>query len=171
MKKLTLFLICAAMCFALVACGGSAPESTEANAVFEAVPLTEEEAELIELMGEDIVSVSDEDYIGTVSEIIYHTDAFAGQVVQVEGLLRIEGDTLTLYRNLVHGDQVQELGLPLRYLEKEVPTGAWVRVTAIVSAAEVDGQKISVLDIAAIEGLAEVGQSDLEWDGGDTHQH
>ena len=159
------------MCFALVACGGSEPAGTEANAVFDAVPLTEEEAALIEMMGEDIVSVSDEDYIGAVSEIIYHTDAFAGQVVQLEGLLRIDGESMTLYRNLVHGDQVQELGLPLRYLEKEVPTGAWVRVTGIVSAAEVDGQVISVLDIAAIEGLAEVGQFDLEWDGGSTHQH
>lgn len=160
------------MCIAMAACGGSGePAGTDAIAAFDPVPLTEEEATLIDMMGEDIIPVSDEEYISTVSEIIYHTDAFAGQVFQLEGVLNIDGETMTLYRNLVHGDQTQKLELPLRYLEKEVSSGAWVRITGIVSSAEVDGQTVSVLDIATIEGLAEVGQMDLEWDGGSTHQH
>lgn len=172
MKKLTVFLICAAMCIAMAACGGSGePVATDANVAFDPVPLTEEEAAVIEMMAEDINHISDADYISSVSEIIYHTDAFEGQVFQLEGILSIDGESMSLYRNLVHGDQTQKLGLPLRYLEKEVPSGAWVRVTGIVASAEVDGQTVSVLDIAAIEGLSEAGQAELEWDGGSTHQH
>lgn len=156
----------------MAACGGSeTTDATSAAVEYEAVPLTEEEQELIELMGEDVNVVADADYINTISEIMYHGTEFNGLVFQVEGVLNVEGESVSLYRNLVNGKEIQTLGLPLRYLTKELQDGIWVKVTGIVAEAEVDGQMMSVLDIVAIEGFAEAGQMDLEWDGNSTHQH
>lgn len=175
MKKCILFLLCVVLCVSMVACGGNdapaAPAATEAQIVSEAVPLTDEEKEIIKLMGADVVPVSDEEYISVISEMTYHTADYVGKVYQVDGILTVEGENVTLSRNLVHGDETVVLGLPVRYLTKEIVSGSWVRLTAIVAEAEINGQAMTVLDTVAVEGLAEVGNANLEWDGNSTHQH
>jgi len=167
--KFFTILLCIVLCINLAGCGGAPAD--EPTVSFDSVPLTAEEQEIIEIMGDDINVISDEDYIHMVSELIYHGASLSGQVFQLEGTLAIDGESMVLYRNLVHGSETATLGIPLRYLEKEIQSGAWVKVVGIVSVAEVDGQQMTVLDIAAIEGLAMPGKMDLEWDGGNTHQH
>lgn len=171
MKKILLLLLCVVIGVSLIACGNSEPAATETNAVSKAIPLTDEEKELIELMGADVVPVSDDEYISVISEMIYHTSEYVGRVYQVDGILTIDGENVTLSRNLVSSNKTASLGLPVRYLTKEIESGSWVRLTGIVAEAEVNGQMMSVLDVVAIEGLAEVGKADLDWDGNSTHQH
>lgn len=126
---------------------------------------------MLELMEPDIVIVNDENYISAVSEILYHPGAFDGAVYQLEGLLTVDGDSVILSRNLVHGDETRTLDVSLRYLEKEIPNGVWARVTCIVASVEADGNAASVLDIVAIETLPQAGRLNLDWDGESTHHH
>lgn len=171
MKRIISILLCVALCAVLAACGGNTEQKTAESAQkysFEAVPLTDEEKEIVALMGDDINVVSDADYISTVTEILYHGNSFTGMVYQLEGTLTVDGETVALSRNLVSDKETMVLGLPLRYMNKEIGSGAWVRVTGIVAAND-DGQ--SVLDVVAIECLAQQGQANMSWDGGEVHQH
>jgi len=181
MKKIVCAAISLALCLSFAACGSEKPDASTAasgaaatsgsEAAYEAVALTQEEQSILDAMGSDVHVVSDEAYIETVAEMMYHTSEYAGQVYQLEGVLSIDGDSVQLYRTLVNGSETKTLGLPLRYLEKDIANGSWVRVTAIVAQDETEGQSSTVLDIAAIESLAEVGQAELTWDGSDIHRH
>lgn len=171
MKKFLVLLLCIALCASMIACGknsdSDALKAFNENVVIDEVPLSDEEKELIELIGSDITVVSDEDYISAISELTHHPAEYAGYVFQIEGVLSYEGDQITLYRTLVHGEQTQILGMPVNYLVKDFEDNSWVRLTAIIS--DVDG--VTALDVIAAEGLAEVGSAALAWDGNDTHQH
>lgn len=171
MKKVISILLCIALCAALAACGGGAGKETQpaAKYSFAAVPLTDEEKEIISMMGEDVIVVTDADYVATVVEVLYHGAAHSGKVYQMEGTLTVDGENVTLSRNLVSSKETQTLSLPLRYLEKDIGSGAWVRVTGIVSVDAESGA--SVLDIVAIECLDQQGQANMNWDGGEIHQH
>lgn len=170
MKKVISILLCIALCAALAACGGNPKNGTEPTEKysFAAVPLTEEEQQILTLMGADVTAVSDDDYVSTVTEILYHGKSYEGMVFQLEGTLTMGGETGILSRNLVSDKETKVLELPLRYLKKEISSGAWVRVTGIVSVSDNDQ---SVLDVVAIEGLAQQGQVDMRWDGGEIHRH
>lgn len=132
--------------------------------------LTDEEKEILEMMGEDIIIVSEEEYASVVSELQFHTGEFNGKVYQFEGVFTADGDTSRISRTLVHDGEKTECGLPLAYLTKEIESGSWVRVTGIVNAGEADGETKNVLEVVAIEVLAEEGKAELEWDGA-AHQH
>lgn len=173
MKKLISIVLCIVLCTALAACGSNTGNGTQqAEAAekysFAAVPLTDEEQEILSLMGNDVTVVSDAEYVSTVAEILYHGKSFEGKVFQLEGTLSLDGEATFLCRNLVGDKETVVLQLPLRYLEKEISSGAWVRVTGIVSVTD-DGH--SVLDLVAIEGFAQQGQANISWDGGEIHQH
>ncbi len=169
-KKFVCALICLALCMPFAACAEKQTEEPT-KAVAEAVALTEEEQGILEAIGSDIHVVSDEDYIKTVTEMMYHTADYSGQVYQLEGYLSVEEDSIQLYRTLVSEDETMTLGLPLRYLEKDIVDGSWVRLTAIVAQDESGDQPIVVLDVVAIESLAEAGEAELAWDGAEIHQH
>lgn len=167
-KKFVCAVLCLALCLPITAC---AEQKTDTPEPSETVALTEEEQGILEAIGSDIHVVAEEDYISTIAEMIYHTAEYAGQVYQLEGVLSVEGDSVQLYRTLVSEEETLVLGLPLRYLEKDIADGAWVRVTAIVSQDESGEEPTAVLDVVAIESLAEAGQAELAWDGGEIHQH
>lgn len=169
-KKFVCAVICLALCMPFAACADEAA-SGSTNVGTEAVALTEEEQGILEAIGSDIHVVPDEDYIKTVAEIMYHTAEYAGQVFQLEGVLCVEEDGIQLYRTLVSENETMTLGLPMRYLEKEIADGSWVRVTAIVDQDETAEQSTAILDIVAIESLAEAGEAELAWDGAEIHQH
>ncbi len=171
-KKIICAVICLALCMPVTACAGkwtNASEPTSASA--ETVALTDEEKGILEAIGSDIHVVSDEDYIKTIAEMMYHTADYAGQVYQLEGVLSVKEDSVQIYRTLASEDETMTLGLPLRYLEKDIADGSWVRVTAIVAQDETAGQPTAILDIVAIESLAEAGEAELAWDGEEIHQH
>ena len=169
-KRVISILLCIALCAALAACGGNAEKAAEPTEQysFAAVPLTDEEQEIVSLIGDDVIAVSDADYVSTVTEILYHGKSHAGMVFQLEGTLTVDGETAALSRNLVSDKETKVLELPLRYMNKEIGSGAWVRVTGIAAVND-DGQ--SVLDVVAIECLAQQGQANMSWDGGEIHQH
>lgn len=191
-KKVFCLLFSIVMCLSFAACGGTnesnaevaettavetAPvEATEASAefepaVYEEVSLTEDEAMILEAMGSDVNVVAEDAYVETVAELIYHTSEYVGTVYQVEGIFSIDGEDMSVYRILENGDEIQNLGLPVRYLEKDIVNNAWVRLTGVVASAEVNGENVTVLDIVAIEALPEYGQTHIQWDGSAVHQH
>lgn len=174
-KRMICVFLCGLLCLPLAACGGNA-ETTSTSAgdrqvTYEEVPLTEEEKSILEAMGSDVNIIANEDYRTTVSELIYHTSSFVGTVYQLEGVFSLDGEEASVFRTLVNGEQTQILGLPLRYLEKEIDNGAWIRVTGIVAEGERNGETGTVLDVVAIETLPEYGQANLQWDGSSIHQH
>lgn len=160
MKRTLLLLCCALLLSSLAGCGGAGDGT---------IPLTDEESEILEMMGEDVHIITDEDYAAAVTELQAHTDAFSGQVYQLEGVyttVTLNGvETPYVYRTLVHDEEETICGLPLKYLEKELPDGAWARVTAIINGGDFDGETRTVMEVVAVETLAETGQAQLEWDG------
>lgn len=171
-KKVVCAVLCLALCMPIAACAEKWTKASEpTNAAAETVALTDEEKGILEAIGSDIHVVSDEDYIKTVAEMMYHTADYAGQVYQLEGILSVKEDSIQLYRTLVSEDETMTLGLPMRYLEKDIADGSWVRVTAIAAQDDSGEEPIAVLDVVAIESLAEAGQAELAWDGSEIHQH
>ena len=179
LKRITPFLcgVLAALC--LVGCtargnNGDTSAGGSKTAAGTAIPLTEEETDILEAMGEDVQTISDADYASTVFELQAHVGEFAGQVFQLEGVYSADGlddsDAPFVYRTLVHDGSETKLGLPLRYLEKELTDGSWIRVTAIIGTEDYNGESRTVLEVVAVEAPAEAGQTQLDWDGVG-HQH
>lgn len=160
--------VCACLLLTLAGCGESAAETT-------VVPITDREQNILDQMGDDVHPVSDEIWGETVSELQAHCGEFTGEVYQLEGILRasmiLNGvDTPYLYRTMVNGGEKTGLGMPLKYLTKEIPDGAWVRVTAIINGGDYGGETLTTLEVVAIETLAEAGAAELTWSG-PSHSH
>ena len=176
LKKFTT-LIC--ILLALLMCAscsndqsGDNPEQN--NVQVDVIPLTTEEAELLEAFGDDLQIVSEEDYPNTVTELQYHADDYSGQVFQIEGILKtttINGvETPFVYRTLNNAGEKTECGLPLKYLEKEISDGSWVSVTAIINTEDYNGSTQTVMEVVAIEAPANTGNAELNWTGSQ-HNH
>ncbi len=150
----------------------SACVNTPVNQVnVETVPLTQEESSILEAIGGDLEIISEANYANEVTEIIYHTNSYTGRVVQLEGIFssNLNGDSIPyVHRTLVNEGIETVCGLPLLYLEKEIQDNAWIRVSGIVNIGEVGGKAVAVLEVIAIESLAERGKEVLEWSG---HTH
>lgn len=163
---------------ALIMCVSCADEQGETPSEdigkTEVISLTAEEAELLEAMGEDVQIISEADYANAVTELQYHTSSYSGQVFQLEGVLKtasINGtETPFVYRTLNNAGEKTECGLPLKYLEKAIPDGSWVRVTAIINSGDFGGQPYTVMEVVAIEVPAESGAAELNWTGSQ-HNH
>ena len=147
----------------MAACGGGKKN--------EPVALDQDEKELLELIGEDIHVVTDDDYARTVSELAYHTGEYSGEVYQLEGIYGVENGASSVSRTLVDGENKTVCGLPLRYVQKEIDAGSWVKVTGVVNTDEESGTEQNVLEVVAIESLPEGGQTELPWESGGAHQH
>ena len=173
LKRIFCACLCILLCLSAAGCCNrvTAEAADGKHPAYEAVPLTDEEKEILELMGSDVNVIAEEDYISMVAELIYHTDSFIGQVFQLEGVFTSDEEGMTVSRNLVNGEQTLVLGLPLQYLHKELVSGSWIRVTGIVSDVEVDGQCTTVLDVVAVEALEAFGNDSLPWDGSPIHHH
>lgn len=165
MKRITLILCCALLLVLFAGCGAAKAEP---------IALTQEETGILQQMGDDINVVAEADYPATVMELQAHPDVFSGQVYQLEGVYttaNVNGvETPFVYRTLVHDGEKSTCGLPLKYLEKELPQNAWIRVTAIINTGEFDGTDYTVMEVVAVEALAQAGQAELAWDGVG-HQH
>lgn len=157
--------VCACIFLASAGCGKTAKPIT----------LTDREQNILDQMGDDVHPVSDGVWAETISELQAHCEEFTGEVYQLEGIFRasmtINGvDTPYVYRTLVNGGEKTETGMPLAYQIKEVPDGAWVRVTAIINGADYGGETLTTLEVVAIETMAEAGAAELTWDG-PSHNH
>lgn len=160
MKK-TFILLCLSvfLLFSTTACG---PSTT--------VGLDDSESEVLALIGDDVQVVEESEWANIVPELAAHIGEFDGQVFQLEGVLRRDGDQPYVYRTLVNGDSKTECALPLRYLQKEIEEGAFVRVTGAVNAGELNGETVNYLEVIAIEVLSSGGASELPWSGS-VHNH
>lgn len=164
MKKFLITVLIILSLLTISACKENTPVST--------ISLSQEEIEIIEAIGEDLEIISEEDYPETVTEMIHHTNLYEGRVVQIEGVYseNINDATPYVYRILSHNKMETTCGLPLLYVEKDIPENAWVRVYAIVNKGKIDDKDATVLEVIAVETLAEGGQKTLEWNGS-SHNH
>lgn len=178
-KKLAILLLVFAVAFSAWACQSSdgeqedsAAETTGQEQENDAGILTEDEQENIDLLADELIEITDEDYATTVSEMQYHLDQFSGQVYHMEGVYTTEhnGDTPYIYRTLVNGEEETFCGLPLVYVTKEIENGSWVSVTGIVNVHEINGESVNALEVLAIQTLDEQGEATLEWSGSE-HAH
>lgn len=180
LRPITLILCCALLVLALAGCGAKANEPStaapaETDPIISTIPLTEEEVGILEAMGSDVNVVADADYANIVTTLQDHPDSYEGQVYQVEGVYSTETingvQTPFVSRTLVHEGEETKCGMPLMYLSKEIPDGAWTRVSAIIGTGDFEGETQAVLEVVAIETLAQAGQSQMEWDGvGHSHE-
>lgn len=177
MLKKSIAFICVLLALMMcVSCSRDQDDKTPGESTQEvnAISLTEEEAALLEAMGEDVQIIPEADYANTVTELQYHASSFSGQVFQLEGVLKtvsINGvETPFVYRTLNNAGEKTECGLPLKYLEKEIPDGSWVRVTAIINIGDFNGQSLTTMEVVAIEVPAETGAAELNWTGSQ-HNH
>ena len=173
MKRLTAILLCIVLVVCLTACGQSKPAGTTAGGSETSAPqgpvaMTDEEKDLVSVLKEDTTTLTDDDYITQVAEILYHTADQTGKVYELEGVLGVDGENKTVYRTLVSGSEKTTLALPLRYADKDIAAGAWIHVVGVVAA---DDSGASVLDVVAMESLAKAGNAELSWAGGELHQH
>ncbi len=122
---------------------------------FEAITLTEEEISILDAMGSDVQVVSKGDYASVVNDISQNVYEHIGKVYQLEGILSIQTvhdeDTPYIIQN--SEDQDAALGLPLRYLTKDIAVNTPIRVTAIVNVEDHDGHSHAVLEVVAIESV------------------
>lgn len=160
MKRIIAYLLCVLLVVGLTACGKTQGNGTDGTvtASQSPVPMTEEEEQLAELMKEDTVTVTDADYAARVSEILANTAEQTGKVFELEGVLGADGESKTVYRTLVKDGQKTMLALPLRYMDKNIAAGAWIHVIGVVAA---DDSGNSVLDVVAVESLANAGNAEL----------
>ena len=173
MKRLTAILLCIVLVVCLTACGQSKPAGTTAGGSETSAPqgpvaMTDEEKDVVSVLKEDTTTLTDDDYITQVAEILYHTADQTGKVYELEGVLGVDGENKTLYRTLVNGSEKTQLALPLRYADKDIAAGARIHVVGVVAA---DDSGASVLDVVAMESLAKAGNAELSWAGGELHQH
>lgn len=165
MKRITLIICCALLLVLLAGCGAAKTEM---------IALTQEEIGILQQMGDDVNVIAEADYPSIVMELQAHPDIFSGQVYQLEGVYTTatvnDVETPYVYRTLVHDGEKTTCGLPLKYLEKELPQNAWVCVTAIINTGDFDGKSYTVMEVVSVETLAQAGQAELPWDG-IGHQH
>lgn len=169
-KKVFCAMICLALCLSMAACTEKKPDDPTGTSQT-GIPLTQEERDILDAMGSDVQVIPDDAYIQTVAELMYHTSEYVGKVYQLEGRFSAGGEFGQIYRTLVSESKTMTLGLSLRYLNKDIADGSWIRVTAIVAQGEVDGKAATVLDVVAIEAPQKAGQAELPWDGADIHSH
>ncbi len=155
-KKVIIFTIISII--AMLCCGcRSTTYDTDPITSHDVITLTNEESEIIEAMGNDIQKVSADDYHTVVSAINSHLHDYVGKVYQIDGNYTIQdmhGENSPYIVNIVKNDSQEKIiGLPLRYLEKEISEGTAIRVTAIIGEESHDGHAHAVLEVVAIESV------------------
>ena len=165
MKQIAAVLCAGLLLLACIGCGGGP-----------AISLTDEEKDILDQMGTDVHQVAETDWAATVPELQAHPGEFSGQVYQFEAAYHASGEingTQTAYisRTLVNGNDKTELRIPVSGMpEKEVPDGAWIRLSAIVETGEYGGETMTALMVFAVETPEKPGNAELTWDG-PTHNH
>ncbi|MCI9379112.1 MAG: hypothetical protein HFI06_11520 [Eubacterium sp.] len=166
-KKILAFILCIVLSFSIAACGGQDTQGTASNGQQNSdkpEPLLGPDAtdeELLELLGDEIHVVQDDDYAQMVKEFQEHTDEHSGKVYQMEGTYMLEGETPYIARTLTDGSEDGVIGLPLKYLLEPPEENSPIRVTGIVNEGEIDGKTVAVLEAIVVEPLEGQGQAKL----------
>lgn len=113
--------------------------------------LSEDEEEMIELIGDDVNAVSKDDFVTVISDITENPEDYTGKVYEFDGMYTTtdseDGDKPYLYQMV----DDEKLGIQMRYATKEVDEGEWIHVTGVISVEEHDGHSHTFLDVVAME--------------------
>lgn len=185
-KRFALYLLCAAAAVLSAACGSSGTKNTtplvnesadsgstvkidatlpDPDTEVTPVSLSEGEQEVLGLVEVDIHKITDENYVETVMKINTGSDEFFGSLYQLEGVYVRKNNTPYVARIIILNGEKVFCGIPLKYMEKNITEGAWIRVTGVIQAGEVNGKEASFLEVVAAESMSETGQRELEWSG------
>lgn len=169
LRKMISCFVCACLFFSTAACSGSnLKKSAEGSAGLQPdtvsaegkegssqpEPLLDADAtdgELLEALGDEVHVVTDEDYIKMVKEFQEHTEAYAGQIYQLEGAFATQNGAPCIARTVVDGNEKTTSSMPLKYLTQELEEGTWIRVTGIVNEGEIEGKSMPLLEAIVVE--------------------
>lgn len=156
MKKILIITILLLVAFLCIGCNPT-PKGDDIDRDDTSITLSQDEIDILEAIRADINVVDSDDYVAVLTSIIAHTHDYIGQVYQIEGnysLQDVHGEeTPYISKNVTIDGEERILGLPLRYLEKEVAENMSIRVTAIVNQEDHDGHSHAVLEVIAIESV------------------
>ena len=177
LRKLVICALCACLGFSLHACSNSsqkpaddtqkpqeAQDSRGEADDTQPKPLLDSDAtdeELLEVLGDEINVVTDEDYVEMVTEFQEHTEKYEGKIYQLEGFYTTENGTPCIARTVVDGSQKASSSMPLKYLPQEPEEDAWILVTGIVNESELNGKAMPLLEVIVAETLDEQGKAEL----------
>lgn len=134
---------------------GSSDTSKPADAGDAPKPILDADAtdeELLEVLGDEVHVVADGDYDKMVKEFQEHTEEYAGQIYQLEGVYTAESGSPCIAKSLAGGQEASGV-MPLKYLTQELEEGARIRVTGIVNEGEVEGKTVPLLEAIVVEPL------------------
>ena len=155
-KKTIIFTIIFIIAMLSCGCSSTTYDSISINS-HNVITLTDEESEILEAMGDDIQKISADDYQTVISDINLHLHDHVGKVYQLDGSYTVQdmhGESTPYIINIIENDGEKSIiGLPLRYLEKEVAENTAIRVTAIIGEENHDGHTHAVLEVVAIESV------------------
>jgi len=150
-------IISAFLLVGMLCCGCNSTSDEQNIPEYEAISLTQEEEDILAAMGADIQTIANSEFAANITAITEHTHDYIGQVYQFEGTYSMQDvhgeNTPYLIQKVTNDGNETEVGLPLRYLEKDVVEGTPVRVTAIVGVEDHDGHTHAVLEVVAIESI------------------
>ncbi len=135
---------------ALLLCGCNAAYG---RSPYKTIKLTQEEKDVLRLIESDIHTVDAENLSDTIADINEHPDNYIGQVYCLEGIFSLQtvhGEA-TPYLIPKTAEGAEAVGIPIRYLEKEVEENAPIRITAIINSEAHDGHSHMVLETITVE--------------------
>ncbi len=156
-KAVISFLFLPCIILLLSACGGGGGNKAT---------LSDEDKKLLDEVDEDIVKISDDNYVETVTSINSSPSEYAGKLIQIEGMVSTEQihdeGMKFLYRNYQDGGEQEKLGIIVRYLPEETKEGDWVKATGVVTVEE-DGDHVhAFLDVVTAETPGTHGPEDVK---------
>ena len=163
-KKIIALFLCVLLSFSLISCSSRDPQEMPAGTSEETEnqePLLGPDAtdeDLLELLGDDVHVVTEDEYMETLKDIKENTGEYAGQIYQMEGFFIKDGDNPYLGASADGGKA--EGSLPLTYMTQEPAEGSRVRITGIVNQGEVDEETVAVLEVLVVENLEELKEAE-----------
>lgn len=154
LKRFISYFVCACISVSLAACNGQNLKKLAEGPPEASKPLLDADAtdeELLEVLGDEVHVVADEDYIKMVKEFQEHTEEYAGKIYQLEGIYTTEDGNPCIAKADADGAQETSGAMPLKYLTEELEEGARIRVTGIVNEGEIEGKTVPLLEAIVVE--------------------
>lgn len=120
--------------------------------------LNEWEQTAMETLGPKATEITDETFASTINGFLEDPSSCDGQIYILEGVYTVEDDVPYISRTMPDGSPCR---LPLKYLEKAVEEGAWIRLMGIFSFDTLRDETCCLIQTVTVEGLETPGQVQL----------
>ncbi len=156
MKKITLILVAALLVAVCSSCGSTPADNSTATDTYTKITLSQEDTDLLASLKDDIIVITDENYIATFHSFAQNLSEHEGKIYQVEGEFsyrQIHNESLPyLYRIQKSADGTEtEVGILLDKMLVFPDEGDWVKITGVISTEEHEGHSHIILSVISVE--------------------